>query len=227
MAALAIIVILLNTNLRPRLVYAPCIYIGAAASFLAALAVGHASTFAIVCFTLSVMPEVGSFAIPFGLVATLNKKAEREGKPVSTALQMSLLNCCVTVGQQICTLTLAAVMGKMSMASALLCVFVLAGGAQALAGTGALFLDDAPVEDDEVSSEDRHRRMLPEQRGRTQRRPPLAAPPPARPPPRRPPPPRPPPLRLCQPAAAAARAKALRKPALFRHPGLLVRRHAR
>jgi len=153
-AALAIIVILLNTNLRPRLVYAPCIYIGAAASFLAALAVGHASTFAIVCFTLSVMPEVGSFAIPFGLVATLNKKAEREGKPVSTALQMSLLNCCVTVGQQICTLTLAAVMGKMSMASALLCVFVLAGGAQALAGTGALFLDDAPVEDDEVSSEE-------------------------------------------------------------------------
>jgi len=154
LAALAIILILIQTTLRPRLVYAPCIFIGAVASFLAAFAVGHVSMFAIACFTLSVMPEVGSFAIPFGLVATLNQRAEREGKQVSTALQMSLLNCCVTVGQQICTLSLAAIMGTLSMSMALPCVFMLAGGAQALAGSGALFLDDAPVEDEATTEEE-------------------------------------------------------------------------
>jgi len=152
MSALVIIFVLISTTLRPRLVYAPCIYIGAAASLLAAFAVGHMSMFAIVCFTLSVMPEVGSFAIPFGLVATLNKKAEREGKSVSTALQMSLLNCCVTVGQQICTLSLSAIMGNYTMEMALPIIFMIAGGAQMVAGTGALFLDDSPVEEEEGTS---------------------------------------------------------------------------
>jgi len=153
-AALAIIVILINTTLRPRLVYAPCIFIGAVASILAASVVGHQAMFAIACFTLSVMPEVGSFAIPFGLVATLNKRAEKEGKPVSTALQMSLLNCCVTVGQQICTLSLAFIMGRTSMREALPRALMLAGVAQVMAGGGALFLDDAPVEDEEECSSD-------------------------------------------------------------------------
>ena len=31
-----------------------------------------------VCMAISIMPETGSFAIPFGLVATLNKRAEQE-----------------------------------------------------------------------------------------------------------------------------------------------------
>ena len=34
---------------------------------------------------------------------------------VSTALQMSLLNCCVTVGQQICTVALAGIEGRLSL----------------------------------------------------------------------------------------------------------------
>jgi hypothetical protein len=39
------------------------------------------------CFVLSIMPETGSFAIPFGLVATLNKRAEEEGKQLVTTKQ--------------------------------------------------------------------------------------------------------------------------------------------
>lgn len=38
-------------------------------------------------FTISIMPETGSFAIPFGLVATLNKRAEEEGKQLGKAKQ--------------------------------------------------------------------------------------------------------------------------------------------
>ena len=150
-SALMIIGILLNTNIRPRLVYAPCIFIGLIVSILAAFFVGHSGTFAIIVMIFSVMPETGSFAIPFGLVATLNKRAEEEGKPVSTALQMALLNCCVTIGQQICTMSLAGIEASMSLAAALPCVFVVAAVAQGLATAGALFLNDSPDGYDESS----------------------------------------------------------------------------
>merc|ERR1712038_1351360 len=134
LASLVIIAILLRTQIRPRYVYAPCIFVGAVMSLLAAFAVGSSGIFAMICLTFSVLPETGCFAIPFGLVAILNKRAEEAGKVVSTALQMALLNCCVTVGQQICTLFLAAIETRMSLATALPCVFVLAGVSFALAG---------------------------------------------------------------------------------------------
>mmetsp|Transcript_57537 Transcript_57537/g.173984 ORF Transcript_57537/g.173984 Transcript_57537/m.173984 type:complete len:486 (-) Transcript_57537:167-1624(-) len=152
-SALVIIAILLKTTLRPRLVYVPCIYIGMVASILAAFVVGRSSTFALVCMTASIMPETGSFAIPFGLVATLNKRAEEQGKQVSTALQMALLNCCVTVGQQICTLTLAGIEGGMPLHAALPCVFMLAAAAQLIGGSTALCLDDRPPSDEAKSGE--------------------------------------------------------------------------
>jgi len=150
-STLVIIAILMKTTVRPRLVYAPCIYVGVVVSILAAAVVGHNTTLAMICMAISIMPETGSFAIPFGLVATLNKRAEEEGKPVSTALQMSLLNCCVTVGQQICTLTLAGIEGRLSLEAALPCVFFVAAAAQVLGGTGALFLDDRPPADEPTS----------------------------------------------------------------------------
>merc|ERR1712217_631546 len=125
-SALAIISILLKTSIRPRTVYAPCIYIGAIVSLVAAFVVGHSRTLAEICMAVSIMPETGSFAIPFGLVATLNKRAELKGKAVSTALHMALLNCCVTIGQQICTMTLAAIEGKLELDAALPCVFMIA-----------------------------------------------------------------------------------------------------
>merc|ERR1719382_924612 len=133
------------SKVPPRLVYAPCIFGGAVVGVLAAFFVKRSGFFALVCMTFSVMPETGSFAIPFGLVATLNKRAEEEGKQVSTALQMALLNCCVTVGQQICTTSLAAIEGKLSLEAALPFVFMVAATAQALGGTGALLLDDKPA----------------------------------------------------------------------------------
>jgi len=143
-SSLVIIGLLLKTAIRPRLVYAPSIYIGAFACILAAFAVGHSGAFAMACMTLSTMPETGSFAIPFGLVAVLNRKAEEEGKHVSTALQMALLNCCVTVGQQVCTMTLAAIEGRLELEMALPIIFMFAALAQLLGGSGALFLDDKP-----------------------------------------------------------------------------------
>ena len=43
---LRIIALLMKTKLRPRLIYAPCIPIGAVVSFLAGFVVGHMATFA-------------------------------------------------------------------------------------------------------------------------------------------------------------------------------------
>jgi len=141
-STLAIIAILLNTAVRSRTVYAPCILLGALASVLAAFVVGHSSGLAEFCMVLSVMPETGSFAIPFGLVATLNLRAAQEGKQVSTGLQMALLNCCVTIGQQICTLALAGIETQMTLAQSLPTIFMLAAAALVVAGISTMFLDD-------------------------------------------------------------------------------------
>jgi len=67
---------------------------------------------------------------------------------------MSLLNCCVTVGQQICTLTLAAIEGRMSLEAALPLVFVVSATAQVLGGIGAMFLDDGDTSDGDSSEEE-------------------------------------------------------------------------
>mmetsp|Transcript_81167 Transcript_81167/g.173692 ORF Transcript_81167/g.173692 Transcript_81167/m.173692 type:complete len:473 (-) Transcript_81167:146-1564(-) len=149
-----IIILFLTTKIRPRTVYAPCIFAGAVVSVLAAFVVGHNRTFAIIAMTASILPETGSFAIPFGLVAALNKRAAEEGKEVSTALQMSLLNCCITVGQQICTTSLAALEGKLSLSTALPCIFMIAATAQAIGGSSALCLDDAVDEDEDDDDSD-------------------------------------------------------------------------
>merc|ERR1712087_64309 len=136
--SVAIITALLNTRVPPRFLYAPCIFGGAIVSILAAFFVKQNGAFAMVCMVFSVLPEAGSFAIPFGLVAAINRRAEQEGKTVSTALQMSLLNCCSTLGQQICSTTLAAVEGRMSLTAALPVTFMVAAVAQSIGGVGAL-----------------------------------------------------------------------------------------
>jgi Na+/melibiose symporter-like transporter len=151
-SSLLIILVLLQRWLPPRLVYAPCLFGGAVVSFLAAFLVQHNEGFATICMMLSVLPEVGSFAIPFGLVAVLNKAAEKEGKQVSTALQMALLNCCITVGQQLDTMTLAFLESRMSIQEALPLIFGLASGVFAVAGISALFLNDGG--DDEEDDDD-------------------------------------------------------------------------
>merc|ERR1719511_422391 len=133
-----------NTNIRPRLIYAPTIFVGATASFLASLVVGHNANFAVICMTMAEITMVGCFSVPYGLVAAMNEKAAREGKHVSTALQMALLNCCVTVGQQVCTMILAFVESYIALDKALLVGFAVAGVAFVTSGVAALFLNDRP-----------------------------------------------------------------------------------
>jgi len=97
------------------------------------------------CMVISMVPEAATFAIPYGLVAAWNKKAEEEGRQASTAMQMALLNCCITVGQQASTLLLAMVETGLELGPSLAVMFIVAGVAAALAGTGALFLKDGAV----------------------------------------------------------------------------------
>merc|ERR1719223_2262761 len=136
-----------NSNIRPRLIYAPTIFCGAAASFMASIFVGHHANFAVICMTMAEITMVGCFSVPYGLVAAMNEKASREGKPVSTALQMALLNCCVTVGQQVCTMILAFVESYIELDKALLVGFAVAGVSFVTSGVATLFLNDRPDED--------------------------------------------------------------------------------
>jgi len=143
---LMIMFITSNTIIRPRLVYAPTIFCGAVASLLAAILVGHNGNFAVICMTMAEITCVGCFSVPYGMVAALNEQAAKEGKQVSTALQMALLNCCVTVGQQICTMFLAVVEGWVALDKALLIGFWLAAVSFTVAGVSTLFLDDGAGE---------------------------------------------------------------------------------
>jgi len=133
---------LVKTSIPHRFVYAPCLAVGAIVAFLASFAVGHSSAFAIVCMVLSMVPESASLAIPYGLVAAWNKKAEEEGKPVSTAMQMAMLNCCITIGQQFCTLSLALLETGLSLQASLTIILIVAGVTNTLSTTGAVFLKD-------------------------------------------------------------------------------------
>merc|ERR1719511_395807 len=145
---LLVMFIMSNTKIRPRLIYAPTIFVGATASFLAALFVGHHANFAVICMTMAEITMVGCFSVPYGLVAAMNEKAAREGKTVSTALQMALLNCCVTVGQQLCTMILAFVESYIELDKALLVGFAVAGVAFVTSGIATLFLNDRPEQEE-------------------------------------------------------------------------------
>jgi len=144
--SLVIITVLLKTNVKAKFVYAPCILLGAIFSVWAAGFVGHNGFFAEICFIMSVLPETGSFAVPFGIVAKLNEQAAAMGKPVSTALQMALLNCCITIGQQVCTMTLSAIEMKVELEEALPMIFFLAAGALGIAFVLTLLLKDKDMD---------------------------------------------------------------------------------
>jgi hypothetical protein len=154
LTSLLIIFIMVKKVVPPRLAYAPCILVGAVVSILAAFFVQHNSTFALLCVMFSVLPEVGSFAIPFGLVAVLNKRAEKEGKHVSTALQMALLNCCLTVGQEVTIVSTGSLERGRSIADTLKIEFTMAGVMLAVAFVGALLLNDKDEDEDDEDDSD-------------------------------------------------------------------------
>merc|ERR1712032_1501101 len=143
-----VVALLLKTRFPPRVVFAVCIFAGAAASAAAALFVGRNACWALICMAWSILPQVGAFSIPFSLLAVVNHRAKQEDKQVSTALQMSLLNCCVTIGQQVSTVTLSAMEANMSMHQALLIIWAMAAIVQTVGGVGALCLDDMIHEGD-------------------------------------------------------------------------------
>jgi hypothetical protein len=155
--SLLIMGLLAMPSIRPGFVYGPCLYIGAAASLLAAFAVGHSGTFAMTCLVLSVVAETGTGSVPYGLVASWSQQAEAAGNPTSTAMQMALLNCCITVGQQVTVLALAGLelpVTHLSLASSLLVILGATGVMYALAGTGALFLKVRANQNDEDETSD-------------------------------------------------------------------------
>jgi hypothetical protein len=140
--SLFIMAVLAKTSIRAGFIYAPCLWVGAVASLLAAFAVGHSGTFAITCFVLTVVAETATSSVPYSLVAKWNQQAEAAGKPASTAMQMALLNCCITVGQQVTVLTLSGIQTKVSLEISLLIVIGISAVMYALAGIGAFFLKD-------------------------------------------------------------------------------------
>lgn len=142
------------TSFPNHLIYAPCLFVGAIVCFLCAFVVGQNHNLAIACFVLSNVPLTAAGSIPFGIVAVWNKAAEQAGKVGSVAVQMALINCCITVGQQICTLTLGALESSYDVNESLKYIFILGTVTGGLGGIGALFLNiGSPAESSAAGSE--------------------------------------------------------------------------
>merc|ERR1712113_363603 len=109
---------------------------GAAVCFLCAFVVGHSHTLAFTCFVLSNVGLTAAGSIPYGIVAVWNRAAEEAGHAGSVAI----LNCCITVGQQLCTMILGALEGSFSVNDSLKGLYIISMVANGLAGIAALFL---------------------------------------------------------------------------------------
>merc|ERR1711963_518880 len=120
--------------------YAPCLFGGAAVCFLCAFVVGHSHSLAFTCFVLSNVGLTAAGSIPYGIVAVWNRAAEAAGHAGSVAMQMAILNCCITVGQQLCTMILGGLEVSYSLVAALKGLFIISMVANGLGGIAALFL---------------------------------------------------------------------------------------
>jgi len=128
------------TRFPNHLLYGPCILIGAVVTFLCAFVVGNDHTLAVACFVVSNVPIAAAGSIPYGLVAVWNRAAEQAGHVGSVAMQMAILNCCITVGQQLCTMTLGGLEGSHDVDESLKDLFIISTVASGLGGIVALFL---------------------------------------------------------------------------------------
>merc|ERR1712084_177354 len=108
--------------------------------FLCAFVVGHSRTLAFTCFVLSNVGLTAAGSIPYGIVAVWNKAAEEAGHVGSVAMQMAILNCCITVGQQLCTMILGGLEGSFSVNDSLKGLYIISMVANGMGGIGALFL---------------------------------------------------------------------------------------
>merc|ERR1739844_394250 len=128
------------TSLPNNLIYAPCLFVGSAVCFLCAFVVHHSHKLALTCFVLSSVGLTAAGSIPYGIVAVWNRAAEEAGHAGSVAMQMAILNCCITVGQQLCTMILGGLEGTFEFVVAIKYLFTISMIANGLAGVGALFL---------------------------------------------------------------------------------------
>merc|ERR1719264_1199398 len=128
------------TAIPNNLIYAPCLFGAAAVCFTCAFVVGHSHTLAFTCSVLSTVGMTAAGSIPYGLVAVWNRAAEEAGHAGSVAMQMAILNCCITVGQQLCTMILGGLEVSLSLPDALRGMLIISMVANGLGGVGAFFL---------------------------------------------------------------------------------------
>jgi len=128
------------TAIPNNVIYAPCLFLSAAVCFTCAFVVGNSKELAILCFILSAVGLTAAGSIPYGIVAVWNKAAEKAGKTSSVAMQMAILNCCITVGQQLCTMILGGLEVSFSLPDALTGMLIIGMVANGLGGVGAFFL---------------------------------------------------------------------------------------
>merc|ERR1719414_2149026 len=128
------------TSIPNNVIYAPCLFLAAAVCFTCAFVVGNSHGLAVVCFILSSVGLTAAGSIPYGIVAVWNRAAEAAGHAGSVAMQMAILNCCITVGQQLCTMILGGLEGSFSVNDSLKGLYIISMIANGLGGIGALFL---------------------------------------------------------------------------------------
>jgi len=108
---------------------------------MCAFVVGQSRSLAILAFVLSNVCLTAAGSLPYGIVAVWNKAAEQAGKAGSVAMQMAVLNCCITVGQQLCTMVLGGLEGTFEFVVAIKYLFIVSMTANGFAGIAALFLN--------------------------------------------------------------------------------------
>jgi len=128
------------TPIPHQFIFAPLVFVGAIVCYLCAFAVGHNGDLAVISLMLSNIPLGAAGSIPYGIVAVWNKADEAVGKGGSVAMQMAILNCCITVGQQLCHTVLGWFETSHSVAEALHYLFILSMVANGAAAVGSLFL---------------------------------------------------------------------------------------
>lgn len=142
--SMSLVVLMIKSYFPLRYVYAVCLYVGAASLILAKIAVYHSLLWAMGIVTMIAVPVSAVNAFPFALVGAMNKSAAEEGKATDTGVQMGVLNIFICMPQLLATLVVGAMRENLS-ASALPWVFFMAGISFAIAGTGALILNDKHV----------------------------------------------------------------------------------
>jgi len=128
------------TKMPSHLIYAPCLFVAAGVCFSCAFLVGHDHNLAIASFVLSNVGLTAAGSIPYGIVAVWNKEAEQAGKPASVAMQMAILNCCITVGQQLCTTILGGFESSFDVVASLRYLYIISMLANASGGVASFFL---------------------------------------------------------------------------------------